>query len=74
MFVPDIIILGGSVMKSADLLLDRAREIIAASCKFVPFERTEITLASLGEDTNLIGAARVWYSRFGEGSTPKSTS
>jgi glucokinase len=74
MFVPDVIILGGSVMKSADLLLDRAREIIAASCKFVPFERTEITLASLGEDTNLIGAARVWYSHFGQGSTPKSTS
>jgi glucokinase len=51
-------------MKSADLFLDRAREIIGKSCNFVPFQKTEITLASLGEDTNLIGAARVWFSRF----------
>lgn len=64
LFVPDAIVLGGSVMKSADLFLDRAREIIGKSCNFVPFQKTEITLASLGEDTNLIGAARVWYSRF----------
>jgi glucokinase len=68
LFVPDAIVLGGSVMKSADLLLDGAREIIAASCKFVPFEKTEIALASLGEDTNLIGAARVWHSRYGNDS------
>jgi glucokinase len=69
LFVPDAIVLGGSVMKSADLLLHRAREIVATSCKFVPFEKTEIALASLGDDTNLIGAARVWYSRFA--SNPK---
>jgi len=31
----------------------------------VPFEETEIVLASLGEDSNLIGAARVWQHRFG---------
>jgi hypothetical protein len=30
----------------------------------VPFDKTELTLASLGEDANLIGAARVWYHRF----------
>jgi len=64
LFVPDAIVLGGSVMKSADLLLDTARRIIATSCRFVPWERTELALASLGEDANLIGAARVWYHRF----------
>ena len=68
-FVPDAIVLGGSVMKSADLFLDRAREIVAASCQFVPAAKTEIMLASLGDDTNLIGAARVWYSWFGNNST-----
>jgi glucokinase len=41
------------------------REIIAASCRFVPHEKTELALASLGEDANLIGAARVWHHRFG---------
>jgi glucokinase len=63
MFTPETIILGGSVMKSADLLLDEVRRVIASSCRLVPFERTQLALASLGEDTNLIGAARVWYYR-----------
>lgn len=70
MFVPEIIVLGGSVMKSAPLFLEQIRKTIVASCKLVPFEKTELALASLGEDSNLIGAARVWYHRFGwEGGT-----
>ena len=64
LFTPDSIVLGGSVMKSANLFLDGIRKIIRESCRFVPFEKTELALASLGEDTNLIGAARVWYHRF----------
>ena len=64
MFVPEIIVLGGSVMKSAALFMDDIRKLIAASCRFVPFHRTDLALASLGDDTNLIGAARVWYHRF----------
>jgi glucokinase len=66
-FVPDAIVLGGSVMKSADLFLPAIRGSIASSCHFVPYERTEVALASLGEDANLIGAARVWYHRFASG-------
>ena len=70
MFVPEIIVLGGGVMKSAPLFLEEIRKTIAASCRLVPFEKTELALASLGEDSNLIGAARVWYHRFGwEGGT-----
>ena len=64
LYVPDTIVLGGSVMKNSDLFLPTIRQLIAASCHFVPYERTEVTLASLGEDANLIGAARVWYHRF----------
>ncbi len=64
MFTPDAIVLGGSVMKSANLFLDGIRKIISGSCRLVPFDKTELTLASLGEDANLIGAARVWYQRF----------
>ena len=65
MFAPEVIILGGSVMKSASLFMADIRKIIAASCRFVPYQKTELALASLGDDTNLIGAARVWYHRFG---------
>ena len=64
LFTPDAIVLSGSVMKSAPLFLDRVREIIRKGCRFVPAEKTELTLASLGDDTNLIGAARVWHYRF----------
>jgi len=64
MFTPDAIVLSGSIMKSAPLFMDRIREVIRRGCRFVPAEKTELTLASLGDDTNLIGAARVWHYRF----------
>jgi glucokinase len=67
LFTPDAIVLSGSVMKSADLFLDRMRQVIRTGCRFVPAEKAELTLASLGEDTNLIGAARVWHYRFAGG-------
>jgi glucokinase len=65
LFAPDAIVMSGSVMKSAPLFLEGIRDAIRQGCRFVPFEKTEITLASLGEDANLIGAARVWYDRVG---------
>jgi len=65
LFTPDAIILSGSIMKSSDLFLERVRTLIRSGCRFVPAEKTELTLASLGDDTNLIGAARVWHYRFG---------
>ena len=65
LFTPDAIVLSGSVMKSAGLFMDRIRAVIRSGCRFVPAEKTDLTLASLGDDTNLIGAARVWHYRFG---------
>jgi len=67
LFAPDAIVLSGSVIKSADLFLDGIRRIIGESCAFVPWQQAELSLASLGEDANLIGAACVWHSRFGSG-------
>ncbi len=64
LFTPDAIVLGGSLMKSADLFMKGIHETIAQSCKLVPFEKAEVVLASLGDDSNLIGAARVWHHRF----------
>ncbi len=66
LFAPDAIVLGGSVMKSAVLFLEEIRETICRCCRFVPHEKTDLTLASLGEDANLIGAARVWHHRFAQ--------
>jgi glucokinase len=66
LFVPDAILLSGSVMKSSRLFLDGIREVIRQGCRFVPFEKTELLLASLGENANLIGAAMVWHHRYGK--------
>ena len=67
MFAPDAIVLSGSVMKSADLFMDGIRKMIGESCAFVPWQKVELSLATLGDDANLIGAARVWHCRFGRG-------
>jgi glucokinase len=64
LFTPGVIALGGGVMKSADLFLDRARAVIRQICTQVPAEKTELRLASLGSDTGLIGAARAFLHRY----------
>ncbi|MGA8539988.1 MAG: ROK family protein [Terriglobales bacterium] len=64
LFAPETIVLGGSVMKSAHLFLDRTREVIRQNCKLVPVDRVEIRLASLGADAGVIGAAQVWHDRY----------
>jgi glucokinase len=64
MLTPEVIALSGSVMQSADLLLEPIRAIIRANCRLVPVEHCEITLSSLGVNAGLLGAAQVWHSRF----------
>jgi len=64
-FCPDMIALGGGVMRSAHLFLGRARQVIRQCCTMVPYEKAELALASLGADTALAGAAQVWHHRFG---------
>ena len=64
LFAPSVIALGGGVMKSADLILDRAHDVIRRICTQVPQEKTELRLASLGADTGLIGAARAYLHRY----------
>lgn len=63
-FAPQTIVLGGNVMKSAPLFLDRVHEVIRRNCRLVPHEEVEVTLASLGPNVGLIGAAQVWHHRF----------
>jgi glucokinase len=67
LYTPDAIVLGGSVMRSANLFLGNIRKVIRESCRYVPFEKTTLALASLGEEANLIGAARTWHHRFASG-------
>lgn len=63
-FCPDMIALGGGVMQSSHLFLDRARQVVRQCCTLVPFDKAELALAALGADTALAGAAQVWQHRF----------
>jgi glucokinase len=64
LFTPDVIVLGGRVMDSASLFWEGILRVIRSMCGLVPFEKTELAVASLGADTPLIGAAQVWRQRF----------
>jgi glucokinase len=63
LFAPDKIALGGGVMKSSSLFMNIARKVIRRICTQVPSEKTQITLASLGQDVGLLGAAQAWLLR-----------
>ena len=65
MFCPDVIVLGGGLMRSADLFLPGALDVTRKICTQVPVEKTSIVLAELGNDVGLLGAACVWLDRKG---------
>jgi glucokinase len=63
-FTPEVIALSGSVMGSADLLLEPIRAVVRDRCRLAPVESCEIVLSALGANTGILGAAQVWHSRF----------
>ena len=65
-FCPDRIALGGGLMGSAHLFMDRIHELVRNNCTLVPAYKTEIVLASMGPDTGVVGAASAWYNRYGD--------
>lgn len=64
MLMPDAMVLGGSVMQAADLLMEEVRKVIEQNCRLVPYQLCTISLASMGADAGLAGAAQVWHQRF----------
>ncbi len=63
-FMPDAIVLSGSVMESADLFLATIRRKIQENCRLVPRDLCEIRTSFLGADVGLIGAAEAWRHRY----------
>jgi len=60
LFAPEVIALGGGVMKSSSLFLDDALMVVREYCTQVPAEAIRIVLSSLGADAGLQGAAQTW--------------
>jgi glucokinase len=59
-FVPEVIALGGGVMRSRHLFWDSLQADILRFCGYVPAELVRLVPAGLGEDAGLAGAASVW--------------
>jgi glucokinase len=64
LLVPELIVLSGSVMNSAELFLPTVREVIRSQCGLVPAERVELMPSQLRGDAPLIGAGVVWAHRY----------
>ncbi|MBS0613035.1 MAG: ROK family protein, partial [Proteobacteria bacterium] len=64
LFAPEVVVLSGSVMQSADLFLPAIREQVRRQCGLIPADAVEIRLSSLAADAPLVGAAMVWGHRF----------
>ncbi len=59
LFVPDVLVLGGGVMESADLLLPELRAALKTQHPMVPLDAVSIVPAQLGERAGLYGSAYV---------------
>ncbi|MEO8356629.1 MAG: ROK family protein [Chloroflexota bacterium] len=57
LFVPDVLVLSGGVMKSADLFLPTLEEALKTPHPMVPFDRVHILPAKLGYYAGLYGGA-----------------
>jgi glucokinase len=64
LFVPEVISLGGGVIKSWHLFSTCTLEVMRANARLVPVEKVRLEPARLGADTGLIGAAQVWAHRY----------
>ena len=60
LFVPDVIALGGGVMRSLPLFIDRIHASVQEICGLVPHQSVRIVPAQCGPATGLLGAGQVW--------------
>lgn len=63
LFSPDVIALGGGVMRSWPLFSEIVHSTIHSNCGLVPHQKTRLVPAALGTDTGIIGAACAWLHR-----------
>ncbi len=64
LYVPELIVLSGSVMNSDELFLPDIRAVIGSQCGLVPADRVELMPSQLRGDAPLIGAGVVCAHRY----------
>jgi len=60
LFIPEVIALGGGLMRSRQLFWPTIQQIIDSHSGYVPRHRVALTPARLGDDAGVIGAAWAW--------------
>ncbi|MEW5961380.1 MAG: ROK family protein [Chloroflexota bacterium] len=65
LFTPEVIALGGGLMRNRHLFWPKIQQTIRTTCGYVPYEKVRLVPAALGAETGLIGAACTWLHRFG---------
>ena len=58
-FNPELVIIGGGFADAGDLLLGPARDTLAVEALRLPRETVRVTLAELGPEAGMVGAALV---------------
>jgi glucokinase len=64
LYAPDVIALGGGLMRRYNLFCDPIQSEIRQRCRLVDPAATRIVLSSFGIHTGLVGAALVWQHRY----------
>jgi glucokinase len=64
---PDLVILGGGVMKSGRIISDAVSRYAAKNCWPMIWEKCRLEVAQLSEDAGVLGAGAMVFDAFGEG-------
>jgi len=59
LFDPEVVIVSGGMVAAADLFFDMLKETALARCQPLAARKVQIKLSRLGNDANLLGAARL---------------
>jgi glucokinase len=62
-FDPEVVVVGGGLAGAADLFLDDLREAALSTCQPIAARQVRVVVSRLGGDANLLGAARLAWSR-----------
>jgi len=59
LFDPEVVVLGGGLAGAADLYFDTLRRTALERCQPLAARRVQVRVSRLGNDANLLGAARL---------------
>ena len=67
LFEPEVVVLGGGVTRSGELLLEPVRRSVRAAAMRPAGERVDVVLSTFGDHVGVVGAAAIVYDRAATG-------